>query len=254
MDAVAFLLGGPMLWACKASQYLRPPVEDDDSDDDGGGEPLWRAARRAPGDADAYLAALGLARAPPTAAFLDAVVAAHAAVTAARGGGGGPDAAAAVARVVAARRASASEACLALAWLLLALGFDARLGLARAFRGGGDDACGARASYRGVAAPQAACWAPAATVVAHVRLADGRDVLLAGGPGAPRVAVPLAAAPPPWRVDRRRDGLYVLGERGGAPRLLFDGRTNRPGAHFAAAFDPGGDAPAGPDARAAGLL
>ncbi|KAJ1459694.1 hypothetical protein M885DRAFT_613296 [Pelagophyceae sp. CCMP2097] len=59
-DYLLLLAGGPMLWACKASAYLRPVV-DDLSDDEGSDESLWRCVMRdgASLDASAYLRRLG---------------------------------------------------------------------------------------------------------------------------------------------------------------------------------------------------
>lgn len=268
-DALGFVLGGPMLWACKASQYLRPPVEEEDDDDDDASErrgpPLWRSVRGFEGlDARRYLDRIGWRGPPPAAGdrgALDALVERHLDAVPFENldvMAGIPvrlDVAAAYAKVVDGRRGGfCFELNLAFAALLLRLGFDARLGLARVWRPGPS----AEAYGDDVTAPQAPCWGgdePATHVLVHVRLASGENAIVDVGFGEPP-----AAAVPVWggshdcgayefRVEKRGD-LRSLerrsrGDRGLSgvvsppgtwePRVLFDARLSRP----AADFEPG---------------
>ena len=83
--ALAFVLGGPMYWACRLSDYLRPArlrggVDDEDDED---GRPLWREVKEEPLDVRAYLERVGLADAwdqgslTPDRRTLEALVRAH---------------------------------------------------------------------------------------------------------------------------------------------------------------------------------
>lgn len=54
---IGTLLGGPMLWACRASHYIRPEATDPE---DSNGLPLWRQVRSVELSAEAYCEVLGV--------------------------------------------------------------------------------------------------------------------------------------------------------------------------------------------------
>jgi len=147
--ALAFVLGGPMYWACRLSDYLRPArlrggVDDSDDED---GRPLWREVKEEPLDVRAYLERVGLADAwdqgslTPDRRTLEALVRAHLdaipfenldvmSKLAIR-----LDLRRAFEKIVVRRRGGfCFEMNLLLGAVLLALGFDARYGLARVWR------------------------------------------------------------------------------------------------------------------------
>lgn len=56
---IGTLLGGPLVWACRASHYLRPE-ETDEEYEEMAGVPFWRQVRRVELDAERYLEVLGV--------------------------------------------------------------------------------------------------------------------------------------------------------------------------------------------------
>ena len=141
-DALGLLLGGPMAWACRMSQYFRPPVDEDEEDEEG--RPLWRVVRDMELDVDAYLERIGTSRSEVgrrDRATLDLLIRRHLDhvpfenLDVINGVRVDLDARRVYEKIVERRRGGfCFEVNLVFGWLLLKLGFDARYGLARVWR------------------------------------------------------------------------------------------------------------------------
>ena len=247
---VATVLGGPMVWACRASQYLRPSEVDDDDFDKG--PPFWRGVRDVDGDLEAYLRSLEVDYLPASPVdALEILARAHEAkVVIGEQQTTTTDARASLDRIKKSLPVSGADANVLFGWCCLRLSHifcDTKFCLARQRRR--DNAT--ILPKRHVRQDQSGDWGPACHVVVLISATPTqRFIVDLSLPG----LTPVSVACPSEKNIRlqKRDSslfssssssLYSIDERqhdSWLPLVLFDARTNRPHSHFIPGNNKGG--------------
>ena len=241
LNTVGTVLGGPMIWACKASQYLRSDDEVEER-----GPPFWRVVRTVALDVDEYLRFLGITLGRDPVDALNVLTRAHERLP--KGEGDEADVRTAYDKVLRGLPVSASDANLLLGWTCLRLShffYETKFCLGRLRSRSGVPKIDTSASQ--IRKPQTADWGPATHLIVLCATSPAlRFVVDVAHESKTPASVSSLDDPENRRLVRisRRARLYSLDDRldpwssTWVPLTLFDARTNRPHAHFLASSPP----------------
>lgn len=263
--SIGTVLGGPMVWACRASHYFRPAVLDEEDEEELIGLPFWREVRSVVDlDVDAYLAFLGLRAEEMRRGLLETleiVSAAHRRLRK-RERSHGADPRKAYADMFSGQAVSPAEINMMMGWLCqrLQLFFEIRFVLARRRRrSGGEEGDASISPATTVRAAQGQGWGPATHILLFVSVSSSSSKYLVDctlKSTLDLLSVEEDDDAPSWEGGRRRqrlvkhDKLFTVevfpeeekkeeitlsgnsAVSSWRRELLFDNRIKRPHAHF----------------------